>query len=585
MDIADAQLTLLAGWIDDAAKTQTGHTAQRHIDSLIPISEHAGAFADADQEAASRKATGWAFSYQIGVIPNGGKWRAVIEPYFEGPHGSARPPHVSDVPQACTEIWQALAERVTSSYGKSRLHHLLFEKGHGNARDHAIKAAESYLELSRTWGDPLDRGEALNLSLRLARAVGEATLAELAMAEMIYLAKAVISEERDLPGIALLLINPLVSERAAPEELDEVLDAAMAAYNSPFVRDEIIALKIGRSKAPEERGSLEKKRVEIWLDAANAVTGLARSSHLKTALRTAEGVGNADLIDSAASALQRVRSEDLGLVSFKASGAIGHEEFQRIMAPVTSAPDWRVALIEFARTYGPAVGRIEKNIQEAEEHAKSSLVEQLVTPEILGADGLPRFSPQDDTERQQMRLARQETWVLQAMAPLLAHALHKVAETHGIPSEEDLTEFFTEESLSSPEMAASIARCFVRYWTGDPEGAAFSAVPKIETLVRAHVIKLDAGVYRLQRDQKPGQYPGLGVLLGVLRKEGLNESWYRNILTICGNPAGGWNLRNDLAHGFIDRVESPAAAVILQCVIYLCFLGVVKREGESDVQE
>jgi hypothetical protein len=384
MDIADAQLALLAGWIDDAAQAQTGHTAQRHLDSLIPISEHAGAFTTKDPEAASRKATGWAFSYHMEVAPKDGRWRATIMPYFEGPDGSARPPHVSDIPHARTEIWQALAEKVTSSYGKSRLHHLLFERRHGNAREHAINSAESYLDLARTWKDPLDKEEALNLSLRLARAVGESALAEMAMSEMIHLINAVISGDEDLPGIALRLVHPLASERAAPEELDETLDAVMAAYNSPFIQDELIALKISRAKTPEDRGSLEKQRVQIWLDAAKTTTGLARSGHLKTALRTAEKIGNAALIGTAASALQRIRSEDLGLASFKASGAISHEAFQQFMTPVTSAPDWRDALIQFVSAYGPAIGKIEKNTEATEEFAKTSLVEQLATTELLG---------------------------------------------------------------------------------------------------------------------------------------------------------------------------------------------------------
>jgi hypothetical protein len=144
-----------------------------------------------------------------------------------------------------------------------------------------------------------------------------------------------------------------------------------------------------------------------------------------------------------------------------------------------------------------------------------------------------------------------------------------------------MAEFFSRSSIIPPETAASISRCFIRYWAGDAEGAAFTAAPKIETLARNLVLALDAGVYRIQRNEKPGQYPGLGVLLGVLREKGMDESWYRNILTVCGNPAGGPNIRNDIAHGFVDSVGSPGAALLLQCIIYLWNL-VPKSQGDPD---
>lgn len=582
MDSADAQLALVASWVDEAAQARSSHTAQRSLNARIPISEHEGPLSFEDPTTASRKAAGWAFSYQVQVAEKEGKWRAQISPYFEGPDGSAHPPHVDKVSDDCVNIWSALAAKVISSYGKARLHHLLFERRFGNARDHAIQAAHAYLQLSYEWSEWLDKEEALNLSLRMARAVGEVALANQVMGQMLDLINRAISGEFDAPGVALRLLRPLVSERSAPEGVLVALDTAMQAYDSPFIRDELLTLKMGCAGSSDVRAALEEQRVQIWLDAAGNVTGLAKSGHLKTALRRAESSSRSDLIGRAASALQKIREEDLGLASFSASSTISRETFQQYMTPVTSAPGWREALIQFVGAYGPAIGTVERTIKAVDEYAKHSVVAQLATTELLGADGLPRFSPQSDAEKREMQLAQQESFMLQTTAPLLAHALHKIAESHGIPTEEDLTEFFSQGPLATAELAASIARCFIRYWTGDPEGAAFSAAPKIEALARNLVIGLDAGVYRLQRNEKPGQYPGLGALLGVLREKGFDESWYRNILTICGNPAGGWNLRNDLAHGFIDNAGSPPAALLLQSVVYLWALGPKVQEAEAE---
>lgn len=172
-----------------------------------------------------------------------------------------------------------------------------------------------------------------------------------------------------------------------------------------------------------------------------------------------------------------------------------------------------------------------------------------------------------------MALAEQEVHHLQTWAPLLAWALVQVAEKHGIPSERDLSQFLASGSLGREARAAPIARSLIRFWTRDYEGAAFTAAPRIEALARDLVVALDAGVYRLQREQRPGQYPGLAALLTVLRKHEMDESWFRMVYTVCCNPAGGWNLRNEIGHGLVDGVAAPGAAVLLQALLYLAFLG------------
>ncbi|MEU1087223.1 hypothetical protein ABZ401_10365 [Streptomyces sp. NPDC005892] len=585
MNSADDQLVLLAGWIDEAAQTGTSFAAHRSLNSRIPIAEQQGVPSEEDLEDAARKATAWAFAYHVQVMENGGKWRIQIVPYLEYPDGSSTPPRVADVPDFCVAVWSQLSEMVSSNFGKARLHHLLFERKTGNARNHATQAAQGYLDASREWGKWLDKEEALNAALRLARAVGQKDLASRIAVEMLRLAGQAILSDEEIPGVVLRLIGPLCGEASPPQGLGSTIDAAMRAYGSPFIRDELVSFKLRRANTQEERQHLQSEHVQIWLDAAASETGLRKAGHLKKALQNAQETGQSSLIERSAAALQGIRNEDLGLISFVSSGTVSREQFQEMMTPVVDAADWRDALIQFAFAYGPAVGPIEKTREAAEEYARTSIIENMATVEIFGSDGLPRFSPKTDEEKIEMRLAKQEAFVLQAMAPLLAHLLHKVAEVHGVPSEGDLSEFFSRGPLASQELASSIARCFIRFWTGDPEGATFTIAPKIETLARNLVLSLDAGVYRLQRQEKPGQYPGLGSLLSTLRERGLDESWYRNILTICGNPAGGWNLRNELAHGFVPTAGSPAAAILFQCVIYLWTLGPKQEQNDVDSGE
>ncbi|WP_351232114.1 DUF4209 domain-containing protein [Streptomyces sp. NPDC002133] len=54
------------------------------------------------------------------------------------------------------------------------------------------------------------------------------------------------------------------------------------------------------------------------------------------------------------------------------------------------------------------------------------------------------------------------------------------------------------------------------------------------------------------------------------------------VLTVCANPAGGWNLRNKAAHGFIDEVSVPAAAAVLQVALYMWPLYGRDGQGPKD---
>ncbi|WP_406081032.1 DUF4209 domain-containing protein [Streptomyces zaomyceticus] len=573
MQSSEGLLNSIAGWIDEAALAGTYFGAQRAFSARIPMEEHKGPLDPSETEATTRRAAGWAFSYHVQVVENYGKWRVQVIPYLSGPGNSSMPPQIKDVPEIGVSIWESLCGRVSSDFGKARLHHLLFERRVGNVRGHALMAAQSYLKLSQAWDKWLDKEESLNAALRLARAVGAKELASTIIDGVIDAIRRVLSEEHDVPGVILRLSHPLASESHPPKELRDLLYAAIAAHESPFTKDKLYDIVLLLRDGNSTREETHTSRVQVWLDAAEQASGIVKSAHLKQALQRAHASAIPELVDRAAAALQKMRDEDLGLKSFISSATISREQFESLLQPVTACNSWQEALIHFTFAYGPAVGTIENTRKRTDEHSKQFVLADLATTELIGSDGLPRFSPQNDAEALEMRLARQESFNLQQTSRLLAVALHKIAEVHGQPTEEQLTQYFSQSALVTPELAASISRCFTRYWSGDTEAATFTIAPKVETLARNLVVALDVGVYRLQRNEKPGQYPGLGSLLGVLREKGLDESWYRNILTVCGNPAGGWNLRNEIAHGFVDDAGSPAAALLFQCVLYLWTLG------------
>jgi hypothetical protein len=569
------------------AGTQATHLAVDQVlrPALPPLMHGSIATEDQDEdEDAScwtlyQRAAGWAFGYRVTESYADGRRRVVFEPYFAISGGEQSPPPVDRVADEIVDAWEAIAEDVTASYSRARLQHLLFVRRRGNGRDRARAAVRGYIDAAAGWDRDADRLHDLRIALRLARAVGAADLASEIMTELAVQARLALDHEQPVPGRFLGYIEALSDEPGAPD-IEALLHRAVEIYQDPWILDRVHGQRLARAQNGQDRAHIEAAVVQVWLDAADGTAGLIRAGHLKTALQRATALQRQDLIERAAAALQRISIDDLGLTSISAAIATSEEQVEQLIAPIVERADWREALGVFAR-YGPVTGDVARNREQVAEHASQFVLTSLPM-ERVGGDGLPRFTPQSDEDRAEMALADQETYQLQTWAPILARALVEVVRKHGIPTLEDLATFLATGPLIDDQLASALARVLLRFWTGDYEGAAFTAAPRIEALARQLVLAVDAGVYQLQRATRPGQYPGLARLLEVLKDRGLDESWYRMMHTVCSNPAGGWNIRNEIGHGFVDDVQAPVAAVLLQALLHLVFLGPAERTAGSD---
>ncbi|MEU7793443.1 DUF4209 domain-containing protein [Micromonospora tulbaghiae] len=515
-------------------------------------------------------AAAWAFSYKVRIDQSSGRPRIVFVPYFEAPDGEAYPPHVRSVPSSVVDMWEILASHVSTPYARARLEHLLFEARRGNGKDRAKAAALAYIGAAEQWDTGHDKIESLSISARLARAVGARELSRTALREVERLAREGIESEPAVFGVAIKALRVLCEEPSYEGQVDELLTHALDRFDDVWQQDQVIQLQISRADA-KGRAALARRRVELWINAARDADPLIRAGYLKKALQIADRASESDLTERAAAALQGLRSESLGMMSISASTAMSEADMREIISPIADTATWQEGLAAFSR-FGPLTGRAEDTREAVAEQREKFVFASLMPSEIFGADNLPRFFGGSEEQRQEIALAQHETFALQAWSPLISRALHGIAEKHGIPSEEDLASFFADLPMVEPNFGKALARTFIRYWLGDYEGAAYAAAARLEAIARHLVLALDAGVYRLQRQSKPGQYPGLGALLQTLKEKGLDESWYRFILTLCANPAGGWNLRNDLMHGFINNLGAPAAAFLLQAVLFLATL-------------
>jgi hypothetical protein len=554
--------------IDSAAGEPTRTKADQVVLSQLPpllADLTAEEFSEAGWNDVQRAAS-WAFGYRIQHTAAGGRGRVMLRPYFSASFGEQMPPPVEAVAAEVVDVWESLSEVVTAAYGSARLEHVLFVAGRGNGFARATAAAESYLECAGGWSREFDRVGDLQTALALARAVGNHPLRHRIIDLVLDRAQAVLTPTDGTVGAILGNLELLDGERDVPKRYEELLDAALTRLTDPRAVERVHMLRRNRAADAETIAAIDAARVRVWMEAGAQADALVRSAHLKQALSIAEASGRPELVEVAAAALQAIPRDELGLMTFSASTSIAREDIERMVAPITEAPTWREALFEFT-FFGPGTGYADDNRASAAEQARQFVFASLPR-EILGGDGLPRFMANSAESEAEMALTEQETFRLQTFAPILAYALSEVRSKHGIPTVDDLSAYFAERPGISDGLAGAMARVLQRYWTGDVEGAAFTAAPRIETITRQLVVALNAGVYRLQRNQRPGQYPGLGVLLGVLRERRLDDSWYRYIYTVTCNPAG-MNLRNELSHGFVDNLGTPLAATLIQVMLFL----------------
>jgi hypothetical protein len=471
-------------------------------------------------------------------------------------------------------LWAKVAAAATAAPVRSRLHDLLFTIGRQPRHEHAAMACTAYLELGQGSWHPLYRAVSLIRALDIGRKMNHNDLAQSVIAQMIAQTREAIDNSDRQPGVSLRLLRCMIGEKNPPEGIDDLLSAARARYaGDPYIEVEVARLQRGRAKGDNDvLERIDREIVTIWLQAAEASSGLLKSRHLVTAAEYARDHGLNDLLATATTAMQAMTIDDLEMQSFSAPFELSDEQIDQWVGQFTAGGDWRscVARMSMGENGMPPSGSTEMNRVCVAEIKKDAVLYSMLPGVLIGGDGLPRWQPQTDEDQEQQRLCDVETSRMQMTAPLYATALQEIGRLHN-PSLEEVEEFFADRPLLPAGTPRVLADALLRYWSKDYEGCIYILAPKIETILRHIARTLDEPVYRLQRNHTPGKYVGVAVLLQTLSKHGLDESWNRYLNTLLCSPIG-WNLRNELAHGFIDVVSGPMAALVVQAALYLAAL-------------
>lgn len=518
-----------------------------------------------DNIPVQERAVLWALEYHVETVDADGRRRIRLASRHESDDHS-EPPAVREVGADVVAVWEQLLALVEQPAAVARLRHLLFERGGADAGRHGKAAAAAYLAAAALWERRMDAVADLIAATRLARAVSDAALTAQSLEAIRELATAELATEEPAAGIVLRALTHLVREPGCGPDVDALLEQAAVRWDVTS-GDKALALMLERAADREARSLLWRRRVAAFqADAESASSGVMRAVRLQQALRLAEQSGDLQIRDQAAAALQTVRRDDLELMSFSATSLRYEEEFEREVASLCKGNTWQAALVTFAAT-GPLSGDTDANraIIRAQ-HAEHPLGALLPT-QLLGPDGLPVYSGTTPEDRFDVDLTRWEALLLEHWLQVLSAALHSIPENYGLPPLADIAAFLEQWPAVAGGVAPALARALLRFWCGDSEGAAFTVVPRIESLARTLVRRNQRGVYRLQREHVPGQYAGLGALLPILAEEyGLTESDARFYSVVLRHPAG-LNLRNQLAHGFLGDPGPGYAALLLHAAL------------------
>ena len=568
---------LAARLVDEAAVTaddwhDVGSTLRQSMSTWLKVEE-------ARQQPGAATWTLWAFEYHSQGSPAQTDY---FKPWMIFADGSGNMPFIRDLPASCLDWWGLLADQVNEARPRARLEHLLFLRRQGNGGARARRAAEAYLDLA-TGSPDIYTIDAIKVCLDLARRVKRDELVQAAIDLTCKHAASALSEDKPLPGVAIRLLALLNGESGAPCDVDDLLQQARDKFACDVHNEDgVIQLQLERAKGQSERrAQLWSERVDAWIAAAEAVEPIVGVMHFQKAVEHARSSGDRALLERATARMQAVRHDEMQMQSFSVEMGLHVGEIERWLQPITDAEGWQIALAEFAR-FGPFTGDVDHNRQLRDQVETDFPLSQLLPPVQLGGDGLPRYQPASEEDRRDYQLAKIEIRQLQLYSRVVLEALVRVANK-GLPSLEELVEHFTSNPTVPRDLASAMGRAFLRFWAGDAEGAAFTIVPRIEALARNLLLSGDAGIYQVQRQESPGQYPPLRFLLNELLKRGLDPSWHRYLHVLCTHAAG-YNYRNELSHGFVDNVSDAMAALLLQAAAYLAMLRFTTDDASEDAQ-
>ncbi len=315
------------------------------------------------------------------------------------------------------------------------------------------------------------------------------------------------------------------------------------------------------------------------MDEAAAAEGLTKVSFLQRAIELAQRHGFVKESRELLKEQQDLPKEDLGFESMEASVDLPTEEIRKQIDLIVGshAEDIFDALKRLG-TFGPPGGAHSDIDREVEEQEKENPLlgifgHQMFSPETSA----PTFIANDPESKKLMGRGRQREFYVNFYGGVLyAPMLFEAIEQHGRPSREALADHFTTELIGAAR-GERLARGIELFWDKEYDESAHVIVPRMESILRDMARFSGIPIVKLAREGQFGGVVSLNVILPKLRELYEPEPWFDYFEALLCDPLAT-NLRNNIAHGLVDRVGGAHAALLIQAA---CYLALMAREPPS----
>lgn len=517
----------------------------------------------------------YAFGYRL-IDANAEERRQVAGAPF-GPMidfgGEQLPPPLTDVPLEIEAVWADYLTQTDHPVALSRLHDLLWERGHGERHKHARAAITSYLSLAKGEWDTMTCIACSSRALELARAINDTNCTAAAITASIEIAETTIAGEDHLPGVTLHALAPLVKLPPAlrPEQLVQVVRTAreQCRGDPPWIRQSLTAL-LARLIDPPEAETLWREQVADWRAQGDAAAGVLRYEFRQDALQLALSHGFSDLADEIRRDIESMTEDEFDLKTMSAEIDIPAAEIDTLVNWIAAAGDWPNALRHLG-AQGPPSGQVKANEAAVRDADHRFPLQSIFGEQIIGPHTSLMFRADTPERKFRLNMARQEGYGVGLFGLVLIQILERLVQDFGQPAEDELTRCL-DSSLIDSTLARQCARAFGYYWRGEYDAAGHLLAPRIEAIIRRLCLSLGIQVTKLPSGDKPGGVVTLALLLDRLEGQ-LDESW-RRYLCHALTDALGLNLRNRICHGLIHEVDRMQVALLMHVVLFLAVLDI-----------
>lgn len=492
--------------------------------------------------------------------------------------GRVFPPPLSTISDEILAEWASVLEKVRHPILCSRLADLLWVRKWGKRPDlYARQAIDSYLEVSKGEWSELERAHCLMRALDLSKEISDTERKARTISVTIDTAYQELRSEAPKPGVSLRLIEALINlpKVEIPGEVDSLLALAIKVHGSNvWIVENIIGLMIKRANIENQR-ELQLYQINRWVEEAEKhKKGLLHLYHLEHALEIARNYGIQDVADEIRRRIQSIPEEDLELKTISAKVEMPVEKVEAYLNWFIDERGWKESFIRFGH-YGPPSGDHKKNIEEVERQAQDFPLYFLVSRAVYDEYNAPIQFGRSMDENKEIALANHETMGIRVFGIYAPEILHRIKQKHGIPSTNDLTEFFLTPMITR-DISENIAKAIGWYYKDEYDVAAHILVPRIEAIIRIVARELGVPIIRNPVGTTPGGVVQLGNLLTMLHGR-MDESWRRYFYNVLANPIGV-NLRNRICHGLLPKVEKEDAALLIHVVCNLRLIRISKPD-------